>query len=225
MKKISVVIPALNEEDHIRPCLASVQALRRHGHEVIVVDGGSDDATCDLATGFADQIISHPRGRACQMNHGAQKASGEIFLFLHADTCLPEHADLLIGEKIKDSPVYWGRFKVRLSGTHWLFRITEILMNTRTRITGIVTGDHVLFISKELFEQVGGYPALPLMEDIAISKKINKIVPPICLNQHVVTSSRRWEQHGIIKTVLKMWWFRLAFFFGTDPARLSRQYD
>ncbi|MEE9552141.1 MAG: TIGR04283 family arsenosugar biosynthesis glycosyltransferase [Gammaproteobacteria bacterium] len=225
MKKISIIIPTLNEEKQIERCLASVRALHSRGHEIIVVDGGSEDETCSQVKDLADKIIPHSRGRATQMNVGAHAACGEIFIFLHADTCLPDDADTYINDELNEDIEFWGRFNVRLSGRHWLFRIIEICMNMRTRITGIVTGDHAIFMSKTLYNNVGGFPEIALMEDIAISSKLKHIVHPVCLKQSVVTSSRRWEENGIIKTILKMWWLRLAFFLGSDPLTLARQYD
>jgi rSAM/selenodomain-associated transferase 2 len=225
LKKISVIIPTLNETEQIQHCLASVQSLRRNGHEVIVVDGGSEDETCSQVKDLADKVIHHSRGRATQMNAGARAACGEILIFLHADTCLPTEADTVITSSIKDSAEFWGRFNVRLSGRHWAFRIIEICMNLRTRITGIVTGDHAMFMSKEIYNKVKGFPEIALMEDIAISSKFKHVVCPICLKHKVTTSSRRWEENGIIKTILKMWWLRISYFLGTDPLKLARQYD
>jgi rSAM/selenodomain-associated transferase 2 len=225
LKKISVIIPALNEVEHIKQSLQSVQFLRGNGHEVIVVDGGSDDETCELASNMADQIITLSPGRAIQMNAGAKKATGDIFVFLHADTILPDSAEQQMLFSATDEPYFWGRFKVRLSGKHWLFRIIEFCMNLRTCLTGIVTGDHALFVSKQLFNKIGGFPEIELMEDIVISRKLKKIVNPVCLHGTVLTSSRRWEKHGIIKTVLHMWWLRFKFVLGVDPLTLTRQYD
>jgi rSAM/selenodomain-associated transferase 2 len=224
MKKISVIIPTLNEIKNIHSCLASVQVLRNHGHEVIVVDGGSRDGTCERITGLVDKVIHHTRGRATQMNAGVRFATGNIFVFLHADTLLPENADVCIisasvGRKS------WGRFNIQLSGSHWSFRVIERCMNLRTRLSGIVTSDHAIFVSKDLYEDVGGFPEIALMEDIAISQKLKTKIDPTCLKQKVITSSRRWEENGIIKTVLKMWWLRIMFFIGTDPLVLLRQYE
>jgi len=225
LKKISVIIPALNEADYIKQTLQSVQSLREKGHEVIVVDGGSNDETCDMASEMADQFITLSPGRAIQMNAGAKKATGDIFVFLHADTILPDSAEHKILAIAADKLYFWGRFKVRLSGKHWLFRIIECCMNIRTRLTGIVTGDHSLFISKQLFEKIDGFSEIELMEDIVISRKLKKISYPLCLSETVTTSSRRWEKHGIIRTILQMWWLRFKFILGAASLALARQYD
>ena len=225
MKKISVIIPALNEVEHIKQSLQSVQSLRKKGHEVIVVDGGSNDETYSIASDMADQIITFSPGRAIQMNAGAKKATGDIFIFLHADTILPDSAEQQILSGVADKHYFWGRFNVRLSGKHCLFRVIEFCMNLRTRFTGIVTGDHALCVSKQLFKKVNGFPEIKLMEEIVISRKLKKIVPPVCLHGTVLTSSRRWEKHGIIKTVLQMWWLRFIFIFGVDPLTLARKYE
>ena len=225
MNRISVIIPALNESENISQTLLSTQALRKNGHEVIVVDGGSDDDTCNIASDFTDKLITSQPGRAKQMNRGAQAATGDIYVFLHADTILPEAAEQLIISAISTDQFLWGRFNVRLSGNHILFRAIEFSMNLRSRITGIVTGDQTFCIARKLFDEIHGFPEIQLMEDIAISQKLKKIKRPILLDGTVLTSSRRWEQNGIIKTVLKMWWFRFSFMLGADPLSLARQYD
>ncbi len=225
MRKISIIIPALNEADYIEGCLSGLQGLRNRGHEVIVVDGGSTDSTQALALPLSDKVLQHEKGRARQMNAGARAASGDILLFLHADACLPPNADEYILACIKDNTCSWGRFDVELSGAHWLFRIIEWCMNLRSRITGIVTGDHAMFMTRPLYEKVGGFDEIELMEDIAMSRKLNQIVNPVSLGQKVITSSRRWEKNGIFRTIVKMWCLRLAYFLGADPIRLSKQYD
>lgn len=225
MNRISVIIPALNEAENISKTLQSTRALLKNGHEVIVVDGGSDDDTCKIASGFTDKLISSQPGRAIQMNMGAQAASGEIYVFLHADTVLPEDAEQLIISAISTDQYSWGRFNIRLSGDHIFFRIIEFFMNSRTRLTGIVTGDQTFCITRKLFDQVHGFPEIRLMEDIAISRKLKKFKYPELLNGTVITSSRRWEQNGILRTVLKMWWLRFNFMLGVDPVSLARQYD
>jgi rSAM/selenodomain-associated transferase 2 len=223
-QKISVIIPVLNEGEVLIQTLTSLQLLRARGHEVIVVDGGSKEASLTQSQLLADRVIHGPKGRSRQMNAGAIIASGEIFLFLHADTLLPEGADNLIISNMGKRGRVWGHFDVCLSGKHPLFRIIEFLLNWRSRLTGIATGDQGIFIKREAFQCVGGFPEIDLMEDISLSKILKKIGPPLCLWQRVVTSSRRWEKNGIIRTVLLMWYLRLAYFLGDDPKHLASLY-
>lgn len=220
--RISIIIPALNEAEGIVATLQPLQALRQRGHEVILADGGSTDTTVLLAGPWVDQITHSPCGRALQMNTGAQTAHGQILLFLHADTQLPSDADRLLLEAVQTHR--WGRFDVRLSGTRIGLRVIEWLMNWRSRLSGITTGDQAIFVRRDAFQQVGGFPAIPLMEDIALSRALKKLGRPRCLRARVTTSSRRWEQHGLIRTVLLMWRLRLAYWLGVDPARLAKQY-
>jgi rSAM/selenodomain-associated transferase 2 len=223
--KISIIIPVLNEAALIVQTLSALQPLRAAGHELIVVDGGSDDATIPLSERFADQIIRSSKGRSQQMNTGAKLAKGGIFLFLHSDTLLPEGGDHLIIKGMERGRKWWGRFDVHLSGGHFLLRIVEWLMNWRSRITGIATGDQAIFVQKKIFETVGGFPNIDLMEDIALSRLLKRIGPPLCLWRRVITSSRRWERNGILRTVLFMWFLRLAYFYKTDPRRLAQFYE
>ncbi|HEX5056041.1 MAG TPA: TIGR04283 family arsenosugar biosynthesis glycosyltransferase [Gammaproteobacteria bacterium] len=223
MTHLSIVIPVLNEAENIQTALRRLQNLRRRGHEVIVVDGGSSDQTSLLAADLADRILSAPCGRALQMNRGAAASNGEILLFLHADTELPTDCDRLIAQALADK-CGWGRFDIRLSGHHPLFRVIAACINWRSRISGIATGDQAIFVSRALFEQAGGFPAIPLMEDIALSRRLRDYRRPHCLSARAVTSSRRWERHGILKTVILMWWLRFRYFFGADPDKLARIY-
>ena len=220
---LSIIIPVLNEADQIEKHLKQLQNLRHEGYEIIVVDGGSYDNTSQLAIPLSDQVLTSEQGRALQMNLGAKQASGNHYLFLHADTYLPEDMNDLIN-LCKANNTAWGRFDMRLSGNHWAFRIIEACMNIRSRLTGIATGDQAIFVSKTLFEQVGGYPEIALMEDIAICKLLKKIEKPICLKQQVTSSSRRWEQHGIIRTISKMWLLRLLYFIDCDTNKLAEIY-
>ena len=220
----TIVIPTLNEESEIEACLMRLQGLREEGFEVIVVDGGSFDKTPQLLEGLCDQFISTRQGRAAQMNAGARQAKGKFIFFLHVDTQLPEKFSEII-LSIEADRFCWGRFSVTLSGKHWSFRIIESMMNLRSRLTGIVTGDQVMFVSQKLFREVDGFPEIPLMEDVAMSQSLKRISSPLCLRQRVLTSSRRWEKHGIISTTVKMWWLRFSYYIGVDPVRLGRQYD
>ncbi len=222
--RLSVIIPVLDEAETLPQTLGTLQALRREGNEVIVVDGGSRDGSAELAAGLADQVLLAPRGRALQMNAGARRARGECLLFLHADTLLPAGAAEMIAAGLAATGRAWGRFDVRLSGRPWPLRLVEALMNLRSRLTGIATGDQALFVRRAAFERLGGFPEIPLMEDIALCKRLKRISPPLCLRQRVITSSRRWESNGIWRTIALMWRLRLAYFLGADPAELARRY-
>jgi len=220
----TIVIPTLNEEAEIHACLMKLQRLREEGFEVIVVDGGSFDKTPQLLEGLCDQFISTRQGRAGQMNAGARQARGEFIFFLHVDTQLPDKfSEVIIS--IEADRFCWGRFDVTLSGKHWSFRIIESMMNLRSRLTGIATGDQVIFVSKKLYQEVDGFPEIALMEDIVMSRSLKNISSPLCLRHKVLTSSRRWEKHGIISTIFKMWWLRFSYCIGIDPIKLARQYD
>lgn len=221
---LSVIVPTLNEADGIQAQLASLEPLRRRGHEVIVADGGSADGTAELALALADKVIHAAPGRAVQMNAGAAVARGEVLLFLHADTRLPAQADALVLQVLAISGKAWGRFDVSIEGRSLWFPLIAWAMNRRSRLTGIATGDQALFVKRAVFAQVGGFPAIALMEDIALSGRLKHLGRPVCLHERVITSGRRWERHGVFRTLLTMWRLRLAFFFGADPARLAREY-
>jgi len=222
--RLSIIVPTLDEAPGIATTLAALRPLRDAGHEVIVVDGGSRDASEAIARPLADCVIASPPGRARQMNAGACTAHGELLLFLHADTRLPAGAERMILEGLHASGKGWGRFDVRLSGGHPLLRVVESMMNWRSRLTGIATGDQAIFIRRDWFKAAKGFPDIPLMEDIALSCTLKRRGPPLCLGAPVVTSSRRWEEQGIISTILLMWYLRLLFFLGVDPARLVTRY-
>lgn len=220
--KISIIIPVLNEETNLARLSDHLQTLAQL-HEIIIVDGGSRDNTLSVAYQLTDKVIvSHP-GRAVQMNSGAEIASGEVLLFLHADTFLPEDGLQIISALSSEKNV-WGRFDVRLSGKRFVFRLIEALMNLRSCVTAIATGDQAIFIERNLFQHVGGFPEIALMEDIEISRRLKKIVKPLCIKQKVITSSRRWEKNGVVATVLLMWKLRLYYFFGMSPEKLKQLY-
>ena len=221
---LSIIIPCLNEADGIASTLAALEPLRQRGAEVIVVDGASEDGTADRAAPFANLVISAGRGRASQMNAGAARARGEILLFLHADTRLPEAADALIIESLKRMRRSWGRFDVRIDGRHPLLRAVERLMNARSRLTGIATGDQAIFVTRALFTAIGGFPDMPLMEDVELSRRLKRFGAPLCLHHRIVTSGRRWEKRGVLRTILLMWGLRLAYWLGVDPHRLAVRY-
>lgn len=223
--KISIIIPVLNEAMTIGVLLNSLQSCRDRGHELIVVDGGSDDETASIARPKVDLLLETHAGRARQMNAGASEATGNVLWFLHADSHVPENADKLILNAQTNGTSFWGRFDVRLSGTNRCLRMVEALMNLRSRYTGIATGDQAIFISKDLFEKAGGYPDQCLMEDIEISKRLKKYQPPISLREKLVTSSRRWEERGILRTIILMWVLRAAYFLGVPVEKLCLRYD
>jgi rSAM/selenodomain-associated transferase 2 len=221
---ISIIIPVLNEAAVIGNTLLSLQELRQAGHEVIVVDGGSRDATAILSQPWADRVIGSARGRSRQMNEGARFARNDILLFLHADTFLPNGADRMINDGMNAMKKAWGRFDISLSGEDFLLRIVEWLMNVRSRLSGIATGDQGIFVRRELFKRVGGFPEIDLMEDIALSRILKKYGRPFCIRQRVVTSDRRWRKKGMFRTILLMWFLRLAYFCKANPKRLSELY-
>lgn len=220
---LSIVLPVLNEATGIVAALEALAPLRTAGAEVIVVDGGSVDASADLARPGADQVLHGPRGRASQMNVGAAAARGGVLLFLHADTGLPEGAERSIANAI-DAGRHWGRFDVHIEGKSAWLPLVAALMNWRSRLTGIVTGDQAIFVSRAVFDTVGGFPDIPLMEDIVLSRRLLRTGRPACLAARVSTSGRRWERHGVWRTILRMWWLRLRFFLGADPRRLALEY-
>ncbi|MCC2095758.1 MAG: TIGR04283 family arsenosugar biosynthesis glycosyltransferase [Hyphomicrobiales bacterium] len=223
MENLSIIIPALNEGAAIAAALGDLADLRTRGAEIIVADGGSTDATVSIALKLCDEVVQAPRGRASQMNAGARAAQGDILLFLHADTKLPGTGIDVLMHGLASGHV-WGRFNVRIEGPPPLLRLVAAMMNRRSRWTGIATGDQAMFMRREAFEAVGGFPDIPLMEDIEISKRLKRLGPPLCLQEEVTTSGRRWETNGVIRTILTMWRLRLAYFLGADPARLARQY-
>lgn len=277
---LSIIIPTLNEAEHIGALLADLAPLRAEGAELILVDGGSSDATLARAGTSVDLVLNAPRGRAAQMNTGARAARGDLLWFLHADTRVPDAAPAALrqvfeaaacprhpdqtgdecpavnykrlifrggpymslrgrprecpGERLCERfrsrfrgcfrGCFWGRFDVRLSGRHPLLRLVERGMNWRSRLTGIATGDQGIFVSRAAFERVGGFPPLALMEDIALSAALRRLARPVCLRARLLSSSRRWETRGVLRTILLMWRLRLAYALGADPARLARRY-
>lgn len=225
--RLSIVMPVLNEARGVGPALQALAPLRARGVQVIVVDGGSTDDTVERArAGLAPdgQLVCSPRGRATQMNAGAQQAHGAVLLFLHADTQLPTDADALIAQALSGGQHLWGRFDVRIAGRHWLLPVVAALMNRRSRWSGIATGDQALFMTRAAFDAVGGYPEQALMEDIALSTRLRRLTRPACLRARVLTSGRRWEARGVWRTVLLMWRLRLAYWCGASPEALAEQY-
>ena len=220
--KLSIIVPALDEAARIAATLEALAPLRVAGHEVIVVDGGSGDATASVAAQFADRVIQAPRGRASQMNAGAAIAAGSALLFLHADTRLPGCAAELVSEALARQQ--WGRFDVRIEGRSPWLPVVAFFMNWRSRITGIATGDQAIFVRREVFGAAGGFAEIPLMEDVELSARLKRTSAPACIATRVATSGRRWERRGVLRTVLLMWRLRLAYFFGARPEDLARRY-
>jgi len=222
--RLSIIIPVLDEAEGIERHLVALRPLRDRGAEVIVADGGSTDGTPERARSGADVVLAAPRGRSSQMNAGASAAAGDILLFLHADTLLPDGADHLIHAALAARGRVWGRFDVAIEGRHPLLPVVAALMNARSRLTGIATGDQAIFVTRQAFADVGGYADLPLMEDIALSAGLKRQSRPACIAVRATTSGRRWERHGVLRTSLTMWRLRLAYFAGADPRDLAVAY-
>ena len=220
---LSIVIPALNEAAGIEATLRALQPLRARGVELVLADGGSGDGTAALARTWVDVVADAPRGRALQMNAGAALARAEVLLFLHADTRLPPLADVLVLQAVATGAC-WGRFDVRIEGRPWVLRVVATLMNLRSRASGIATGDQAIFVTREAFDRVGGFPAQPLMEDVEISRRLKRLGRPACLSAKVCTSGRRWEQRGVWRTILLMWQLRWRYWRGESAARLAEAY-
>ena len=221
MKSLSIIVPALNEADTIEATLGELQRLRERGAEVVVVDGGSSDGTPVLCNGLADRVIGGPRGRARQMNTGAAESRGDVLLFLHADTLLPRQGAKAAVQAITDGAV-WGRFDVVIGGGSVWFPLIGASMNLRSRLTGIATGDQAMFVEREAFERIGGFPDQPLMEDIALSKALRALTAPACLRLKVRTSGRRWQRYGVLRTVLLMWRLRWMYWRGVPAEEIAR---
>lgn len=221
---LSIILPVLDEASGIQSTLALLRPWREQGAEIVVVDGGSEDGTPALAESGADRVLVSARGRGAQMNAGASTASGRVLLFLHADTRLPSSALPVLAGILEDDAVAWGRFDVRIEGQHWLLPVVARLMNLRSALTGIVTGDQVLFVSRDLFQRVGGFEDIPLMEDVRLSRALRAFVWPRRLRCCATTSGRRWDRRGAFRTVLLMWALRLLHSAGVGPHRLARWY-
>jgi rSAM/selenodomain-associated transferase 2 len=222
--RASIVMPTLNEAEGIVAALERLDDWRRAGNEVIVADGGSVDGTAALAVPYCDDVLRCPSGRARQMNTGAAAARGDVLVFLHADTELPAHALDAIRSALAPGWRAWGRFDVRIRGAGLLFPVIAFFMNIRSRLSGIATGDQAIFVRREAFERLGGYAEIPLMEDIELSRRLCRLSRPACLRERVTTSGRRWERHGLWRTIVLMWELRLRYWLGADPVVLARRY-
>jgi len=219
---ISVIVPVLNEEKSI---VATLRALRTLApYEIIIVDGGSTDQTWTIAEQQGVSVTSSERGRARQMNRGAHQARGDVLLFLHADTRLPISAFADINAALADPRYVGGRFDVELDGAHWLLPLVARLISYRSRITKVGTGDQALFVRRDVFMRMGGFPDIPLMEDIAFCRGLKKNGAVSCLRSRVITSARRWETDGVWRTIFRMWTLKLLYIAGVSPVRLKQFY-
>ncbi len=221
---VTIVMPVLNEAVSLEGFLQSLQPLREEGVEVILADGASQDGTVEIATPLVDQVLSAPRGRARQMNVGAQVARGDILLFLHADTHLPQGAITTITTQLAQSKKAWGRFDVQIVGQPFMLKVIAAMMNLRSRLSGIATGDQAIFVRREDFVAIGGFPDQPLMEDIEISKRLKRRSSPLCIRERVKTSGRRWEKYGVWRTIFLMWRLRLLYWLGYSAEKIARAY-
>ena len=219
--QLAIVVPVLNEAANIPALCAHLQRIAPSA-EVVLVDGGSTDDTVRLARACGMTVVSASRGRARQMNAGAQATQSPHLLFLHADTQLPEQALALVQDALQQHA--WGRFDVRIQGQATMLRVVAFFMNWRSRLTAIATGDQAMFMTRQAYDKVQGFPDQPLMEDIEMSSALKRISPPLCLRQQVLTSGRRWEQRGVWRTMVLMWRLRLAYWMGTPAEVLARAY-
>jgi rSAM/selenodomain-associated transferase 2 len=224
MASLSIIVPVLDEEARIGAALSALAPYRVRGAEVIVADGGSRDLTVKIAGPLADRVIVAPRGRGAQMNEGAAAANGDVLLFLHADTVLPPEADVLLLQGLRGTVRQWGRFDVRIEGRSPLLAVISGFMNWRSRVTGIATGDQAMFVTRAAFDRAGRFPDIPLMEDVALSKRLKRVSRPLCLTARVIVSGRRFDQRGTVRMVLLMWRLRLEYWLGVPPATLARRY-
>lgn len=221
---LSIIMPVLNEAGTIGTALQTLRALRANGVEVIVVDGASTDDTIAHAKPLADRVLVSSKGRGRQLQAGATAAQGGVLLFLHADTELPPAADQLIFRAL-DQSMGWGRFDVRITGQHWMLPVISRMINLRSRLTGIATGDQAMFVTRALYEEVGGFSDQPLMEDIELSRRLRAKKMPVCLWQRVSTSGRRWERNGVWQTIFLMWRLRWRYWRGESAISLAKDYQ
>lgn len=223
--KLSVIVPMLNEASSLPRLLGQLLPLQVAGHQVLLVDGGSDDGSPQLARQAGLTVIESPRGRARQMNAGAALANNEVLLFLHADTRLPAEADQLVTSALQNSQQVWGRFDVQIDGRPWMLRVVAFMINLRSRLSGIATGDQAMFVRRDVFERLARFADLPLMEDVELSRRLRQVSRPLCLRQRVMTSGRRWETRGVWKTIFLMWRLRYAYWRGVPASELAKAYS
>ncbi|NNM51080.1 MAG: glycosyltransferase family 2 protein [Pseudomonadales bacterium] len=223
--QLSIIVPILNEKAQLPELLEHLHALQRHGCEILLVDGGSDDHSPEIARSLGFAVLKSPRGRACQMNVGAKAAKGDILLFLHADTRLPEFADVLVTAILTHPRHCWGYFAVRIQGKPLMLHVVATLMTWRSRLSSVATGDQALFMRRDAFDSVGGFPEQPLMEDIEMSHRLRRLSRPAFLLQRVTTSGRRWESRGVWSTIFLMWRLRWAYWRGISAEALAGLYQ
>jgi rSAM/selenodomain-associated transferase 2 len=221
---ISIIIPVLNDASSLGQLLAQLQSYRQDGHEVVVVDGGSRDGSMTVARKLSDRVLISGTGRSRQMNLGADNASHDILLFLHADAILPPEGLHRIPQLLADPKHAWGRFDVYLDQPGLIYGLIAWMMNRRSRLTGVATGDQGIFVHRDLFHRIGGYRDISLMEDVAISKDLLNFSRPLCLQEKLGVSARRWHKHGVLKTIAFMWYLRLGYFLGRSPEKLAKLY-
>jgi rSAM/selenodomain-associated transferase 2 len=222
--ELAIIIPVLNEAATLPALLERLQQLRCARSEIIVVDGGSTDDTVALAQQQGLQVICTSAGRARQMNAGAAASRAGALLFLHADTTLPAAAEHIVLAALQSGQGVWGRFDVRIAGRSPMLRVIAFTMNLRSAVTGIATGDQSLFMTREAFDSVGGFPDQALMEDVEMSRRLRQRSPPIRIKTRAVTSGRRWETHGVWRTMVLMWQLRWAYWRGVPAEQLARRY-
>jgi rSAM/selenodomain-associated transferase 2 len=222
--QLAIIVPVLNEGLILPLTLERLLPFRARGAEVILVDGGSEDGSIEIARRTGVTVLNSARGRALQMNAGAQAASSKILVFLHADTELPPDADRLIDGALRDSRHIWGRFNVCIQGRFRILAVVSMLMNWRSRLTGIATGDQAIFVARSAFEKIGRFPEQPLMEDIELSKRLRALARPVSLRACVIVSGRRWETHGVWRTIFLMWRLRWAYWRGVPAIELANAY-
>ncbi len=220
--RISVIIPTLNEEKSIARTVAALRSLKID--ELFIVDGGSTDRTIEICNRLEAKVFFSTRGRSAQMNLGARQATGDVLLFLHADTRLPPSALDDIRAAMNDRRSPGGHFDIKLDGDHWMLKVIGAMISLRSRVTKIATGDQAIFVRRDVFEAIGGYPEIPLMEDVAFSRALRRMGKVACVRSRVLTSARRWETEGVWRTILKMWTLKSLYLLGVSPFRLKRYY-
>ena len=224
MPMISIIVPVLDDAVKLRQLLDDLDAIRSCDAQRIVVDGGSSDGSFDLAQQRAHVALRSSPGRARQLAAGTALAQGQWLWMLHADSRVDVRAWDALRGAVESDRAAWGRFDVRLTGGHPAFRVIETMMNIRSRWSDICTGDQGIFVRRDLLDLVDGIPDQALMEDIELTKRLRRYAHPVCVDSPLGASSRRWEEQGIVPTILLMWRLRLRYFFGESPDLLAQEY-